>query len=122
MKSNKSKQTKQTEKEPYIPGLFDKPMVEEVETGIPLSMAKVPDDTDSLALYDKEHCGSTYAMKDEKHYQIKLGIHSCLLRIDSMDKESAVVCAIPTKSADVKRSRALFYPRLIQFDFWMPSS
>lgn len=109
MKANESKKTKQTQKEPYVPGLLDKPMVQEIESGIPLTMEKVPEDCGNPVLYDKEHCGSTYAVKDGKYYQIRLGIHSCSLGIGSMDKESAVVCAIPTKSADAQRLMALFF-------------
>lgn len=109
MKTNGSKQTKQTEKEPYIPELFDKPMVQEIEAGIPLSVERIPEGYGDPALYDKEHCGSTYTVEDEKYYQIRLGIHSCSLGIGSMDKDSAVVCAIPTKSAEVQRLMALFF-------------
>lgn len=108
-KSNKSSKANTAKKEPYIPGLFDKPMVQEIEAGIPLSMEKVPEDYGDPALYDKEHCGSTYIVDNQKYYQIRLGMHSCSLGIGSMSIDSAVVCAIPTKSADVQRLMALFF-------------
>lgn len=109
MKANESKQPKQTKKEPYTPELFDKPMVEQVEAGIPLSMAKVPEDYGDPALYDKEHCGKVYTVEDGNFYRIRLGIHSYSLGIGTMDRESAVVCAIPVKAAEVQRLMALFF-------------
>lgn len=109
MKANESKKTKQTEKEPYIPGLFDKPMVQEIEAGVPLSLAKVPDTGNPPAIYDKEYCGRTYSVEDGKCYQIRLGIHSSSLGIGAMGKESAVVCGIPVKPADAQRLMALFF-------------
>lgn len=109
MSKNNSKKSNQTKKEPYIPGLFDKPMVEQVDAGIPLSMAKVPEDYGEPAFYDKEHCGKAYTVEDGEFYRIRLGMHSCSLGVGAMDRESAVVCAIPTKSAEVQRLMALFF-------------
>lgn len=38
MKTNKTKRTERNDKESYITGLYDKPMIEEAEVGIPLSL------------------------------------------------------------------------------------
>ena len=106
MKANESKQT---EKEPYIPGLFDKPAVQEIEAGVPLSMKANIDDPENPTIWDKEHFGKVYTVGNGKTYTIRLGLHSCSLGIGAMDREAAVVSGIPTKSSDVQRLAALFF-------------
>jgi len=105
-----SKNRKERKKEPYIPGLFDKPAVELAEIGVPLSMEACPDtDSDDSVLVDKEHYGKVYTVMIGSFYTIRLGMHSSSLGVGAMNEDCAVACAIPTTSDKVQRLLALFF-------------
>lgn len=109
METNKTKRTERNDKEPYITGLYDKPAIEEAEAGVPLSLEPCPDDAEGATLIDKEHYGNIYNVNDGGAYTIRLGVHSNPIGIGVMDKDTAVVCGIPTTTDDVHRILALFF-------------
>ena len=101
---------KECKKEPYIPGLFDKPAIEVAEVGVPLGMEAYSDtDSDDPTLVDKEHYGKIYTVTDGSFYTIRLGIHSSSLGGGSMNENCAVACAIPTTSDKTQQLMALFF-------------
>ena len=116
---------KECKKEPYIPGLFDKPAIEVAEVGVPLGMEAHSDtDSDDPTLVDKEHYGKIYTVTDGSFYTIRLGIHSSSLGVGSMNENCAVVCAIPTTSDKTQRLMVLFfftyiYPLILLDVFWL---
>ncbi len=116
MKTNRKSNTKDSKnqkadnKEPYIPGLYDKPAIELAEVGIPLCMEACPDtEGDEPTLVDKEHYGKLYTVADGSFYTIRLGIHSSSLGIGAMDESCAVACMIPATSDETQRLMALFF-------------
>ncbi len=109
MKTNKTKRTERNDKESYITGLYDKPMIEEAEVGIPLSLESCPDVTDDTTLIDKEHYGHVYKVSNGNTYTIRLGMHSSPVGTGAMDEDTVVACAIPTKADDVHKIIALFF-------------
>lgn len=116
MKTNKTnnvkgnKNRRESKKEPYIPGLYDKPAIELAEAGMPLNTENCPGtDDDAQTLVDKEHFGKVYTVTDGSFYTIRLGIHSSSLGIGTMNEDCAVVCAIPTMPDKVQQLMALFF-------------
>lgn len=98
------------QKELIIPGLFDKPAIELVEVGVPLTMEAYPDaNDDEPTLVDKEHFGKIYTVTDGSYYTVRLGIHSSSLGIGAMNEECALACAIPTIPDETQRLMALFF-------------
>ena len=101
---------KKGRKEPYIPGLYDKPTIELAEVGVPLTMEACPDtDGDEPILVDKEHYGRVYTVADGSFYTIRLGLHSSSLGIGALNEDCAVACAIPSTPDETQRLMALFF-------------
>jgi len=104
------KKQKANKKEPYIPGLYDKPAIERAEVGIPLCMEACPDtEGDESIMVDKEHYGKLYTVADGSFYTIRLGIHSSSLGIGAMNESCAVACMIPAIPDETQQLMALFF-------------
>lgn len=105
-----SQNQKKGRKELYIPGLFNKPSIELVGIGLPLTIAACPDTNgDEPTLVDKEYCGRVYTVTDGSYYTARMGIHSNSLGIAAMNEDCAVVCVIPTIPDETQRLMALFF-------------
>lgn len=113
MKSNKINKTgkeKDINKKPYITGLYDKPVIEVADAGVPLSLKSCPNITDDTpTLVDNEHYGKVYKVSNSSAYTIRLGIHSSPVGVGVMNEDTAVACAIPTTTDDVHKITALFF-------------
>ena len=113
MKSNK------TEKKFPAPEFPDKPTMEVAWQGVPLTWEVNPDSPkESPMLFDREHCGKCYRVKDGEVYTIRLGIHSDPNGIGVISKDSTAVCVIPTESGKQLHIMALFsvaeiYPAML---------
>lgn len=114
MKGNKNSNPKgykkTLQKEPCIPGLFDKPAIELAEAGVPLRMEPYSDKNDDMPTFvDKEHCNKIYTVENGNTYTIRLGIHSNSLGIGAMNEDCAVVCMLPTTMSDTHKLMVLFF-------------
>lgn len=87
----------------------DKPTVEAVWQGVPLTWEVDPDSPkDAPMLFDREHCGKHYRVKDGEVYTVRLGIHSDPSGIGVISGDSSASCVIPTTSAKRQLIMALF--------------
>lgn len=77
--------------------------------GIPLTWEVDPDSPrDAPILYDREHCGKRYRVKDGEVYTIRLGIHSDPNGVGVISRDSCVSCIVPTASGKQQFIMALF--------------
>ena len=107
--ANVNQKTKEAKQEPYVEGLFDKPMVERIEAGIPLTFEVFPDGNDKEpTVIDPQYFDKNFVVEDQSIYRIRLGIHSCSLGIGAISKDDSVACHIPTGTAEAHRIFALF--------------
>ena len=107
---NVTKKTKEAKQEPYVAGLFDKPMVERVEVIMPLNFEVFPDGDDKEpTLINPQYYDKYFIVEDQGVYRIRLGIHSCSLGIGAMNKDTSIACRIPTDTAEAHRIFALFF-------------
>lgn len=89
--------------------LYGKPTVEVAWQGIPLTWEVDPDSPkDSPMLYDREHCGKCYRVKDGEVYTIRLGIHSDPNGVGVISRDSSIGCVVPTASGKRQFIMALF--------------
>lgn len=113
MKSNK------TEKKFPAPEFPDKPTMEVAWQGVPLTWEVDPDSPkESPMLFDREHCGKCYRVKDGEVYTVRLGVHSDPNGIGTISRDSTAVCVIPTESGKQLHIMALFsvaeiYPAML---------
>lgn len=108
--TNANQNQQRGKKEPYIPGLYDKPAIELAEVGVPLTMEVCPDtDGDKPTLVDKEYYGKVYTVTDGSYYTVRLGIHSSSLGIAALNENCAVACVIPSTPDETQRLMALFF-------------
>ena len=88
---------------------YGKPTVEVAWQGIPLTWEVDPDSPrDAPILYDREHCGKRYRVKDGEVYTIRLGIHSDPNGVGVISRDSCVSCIVPTASGKQQFIMALF--------------
>ena len=88
---------------------YGKPTVEVAWQGIPLTWEVDPDSPrDTPILYDREHCGKRYRVKDSEVYTIRLGIHSDPNGVGVISRDSCVSCIVPTASGKQQFIMALF--------------
>ena len=101
--------TNETEAEIFAPKPPDKPTVELAFQGIPLTCDVDPDGPhDTPIVFDQEHYGKCYRVKDGEAYTIRLGIHSHPDGIGAISKDSAAACIIPTESGTQLHIMAIF--------------
>ena len=108
--TNVTQNTKEAKQEPYVAGLFDKPMVERVEVMMPLNFEVFPDGDDKEpTLINPQYYDKYFIVEDQGVYRIRLGIHSCSLGIGAMNKDTSIACRIPTGTDEAHRLFALFF-------------
>lgn len=109
--TNVTQKTKETKQEPYITGLFDKPMMEYSSPGIPLNLKVLPrnSDPDHPTLIDPASYDKAFIVEDQTIYTIRLGMHSCSLGAGAMDVDTMASCLIPTMAAEALRVFGMFF-------------
>lgn len=106
---NVTKKAKGTKQEPYADGLFDKPMMEYANPGIPLTLKPLPGDHQHPTLIDPESYDKSFIVEDQNTYTIRLGMHSSPLGAGSMDADTMVTCLIPAETAEAIRVFGMFF-------------
>lgn len=88
---------------------YGKPSVEVVQQGVPMTWEVDPDSSEGMPiLFDREHCGGCYRVKDGEVYAIRLGSHSDPNGIGVISRNSSVSCLIPTGSEKRQLIMAFF--------------
>lgn len=107
--ANVTKKTKEAKQESYATELFDKPMMEYANPGIPLTLKPLPGDYQHPTLIDPESYDKSFIVEDQNTYTIRLGMHSYPLNAGSMDVDTMVSCLIPAETAEAIRIFGMFF-------------
>ena len=100
---NVTKKTNEAKQESYATELFDKPMMEYANPGIPLTLKLLPGDHQHPTLIDTESYDKSFIVEDQNTYTIRLGMRSCPLGAGSMDADTMAACLIPAETAEAIR-------------------
>lgn len=88
---------------------YGKPTVEVAWQGVPLTWEIDPDSPkDALMLFDRDHCGKCYLVKDGEVYTVRLGVHSDPSGVGTISRDSSASCIVPTASGNQQLIMAAF--------------
>lgn len=88
---------------------YGKPTMEVAWQGVPLTWEVDPDSPkDFPILFDREHCGKCYRVKDGEVYTVRLGVHSDPNGVGVISRDSFVSCVVPTASEKWQLIMAVF--------------